>query len=191
MTRLRITFFNSSNRLFLSILGLFAILFAGCSNVEIENSAGYTITVQVDEKQYEVEPYTFKGITLERGQHNLLIKDVTGRVIRDTVIDVEETGLITYPGNEYVLFTVLYGTPNDRSALLQEEWVEIHGSRYFGDFTIYNEKVPYIEKKWDYGVLEPFPDSKQLLAMKDFVIVSKLFHVDDFRVYYREQSGMD
>ena len=161
---------------------------SACGNVTIDNQANFSVSVEVGEDVFEVPAGGRTNASIGEGEHALKISDVTGKVLADTTIRVRDGGLINAGGGEYVGWRLLYGMQKDRETLLKEEWVELDSTEYFGDFKLLGPKDFYVEKFWDHGLDERFPDSKSLLLSSDFSIETKLFRESDFETAYQNMA---
>ncbi len=173
---------KSSILLYLSLISL-STLFSTCGtgNVDLDNAGGQPYEVIVGNQSYMMAPHEYKSITLEKGTHTLVIKNELGEVVSDTLIQVIEGGLINTARANYYIWTDLYGDPSLKEEKLDEDWTEIEDQTFFGEFYPLESDKLYIEKRWDYGLQEAFPEDLLgwKLARDKYLIKSKVFRSQD------------
>jgi hypothetical protein len=176
------------NLSFLLLAGL-SLLGLGCSkgNVDLDNGGSQTLSVVIDQVSYVLPPRTGQLIELAPGPHTLEIRDSSGKTMDQTSFRIAEGGLINAARSPYIIWTDLYGDPALRATKLREEWIEIGKNSYFGEFERLDPEQYYVEKKWDYGLTEPFPDD--LLGWEvtrdKWIVKKKLFREPDMVAAYQ------
>lgn len=166
-----------------------ALFLSACGNVEVDNAAPQSVTLQVGEHTLDLAPGAREQIKLPSGDHALRISTKAGEALADTTIRVREGGLINAGGTHYLIWRDLYGLQKNRGTLLNEEWVEMDSVEYFGDFKQIGPEQVYVESTWTYGLNESFPVSKNLMIFKDFVLESKVFRQSEFVTEYNQRVG--
>ncbi|MEL6133071.1 MAG: hypothetical protein AAFR59_06860, partial [Bacteroidota bacterium] len=169
---------------FSSLILLLTLSLFGCSsgNVDLDNAGDQDLTVQIDELVFKVPAGSYKLITLDPGRHSLTIKDKAGNVLDDQkTFTLIEGGLINLAKSDYIIWTELYGDMELRKTKLNEEWFKVgEESPIYGEFEQLRdtdiERI-YVEKRWDFGLSESFPETlTQFSPIEEkFVIRKKLF----------------
>ncbi|MEZ4775392.1 MAG: hypothetical protein R3D00_19565 [Bacteroidia bacterium] len=155
----------------------------GCNrgNIDMDNAGKEPIEVTIDAISYTMAPGQYQRIRLEKGRHLLKIKRKDATEAEETDFRVVEGGLLNLANSNYLIWTDLYGDPMLRESKLEEEWIEIDGHDYRGEFEKLDPTVYYIEKKWDYGLGEDFPDDLLGWEMgnEKYIIKRKLFRQEE------------
>lgn len=168
---------------------LVAVFLFACNegNVDLDNAGNDTRLVQIDGVLFELEAKESKLIKLDRGLHSILIQDADGKTLQESNFQVDHGGLINLSESEYLIWTDLYGNKELRKTKLKEDWVEIGGQEFYGDFFRLPKDQIYVEKRWDYGLTEEFPED--LLGWQPtrekYIIKSKLFRKEGLIEVYR------
>lgn len=163
---------------------------SGCgSNVVLDNPGeeGAVFTFDGGDA-YTLLPGESKEISLSEGNHKVVVKRDKSGVSADTSFSVKEGGIVHSGWSNYIVWRQLYGVQTDRKSLLNEDWIMIDSTRYFGDIKVYPSNVVYIEQNWTLGIDEALPESQALYVTKDFEVESKIFREQDFTKIYREMS---
>lgn len=174
--------------LYLLVITLF---FAACSdhNVMLDNPRDTAVTFTFDAgESIELEAGGNKAITLEAGNHRVVVKAQDGTQLGDTTFKLREGGLVHSGSSNYVVWRQLYGLQSERETLLNEHWVEFDSIRAKGDLKIYQSNWLFIEKNWEKGLDEELPGSTTLYITKDYVIESKIFRSKEFIETYRNMA---
>jgi hypothetical protein len=171
-------------------VALLALLAAGCGgNVTLDNARPVAVTITFDGSDaHELAPGEQKVVSLSAGSHALVVKDAQGTVLGDTAIQVKEGGLVHAGGDNYVVWRQLYGLQTERKTLLNEDWVMLDSTKFFGDIKVYGPDVLYLEKSWDLGLEEPMPEATAMYITKDYQVESKVFRGTDFVKTYRQMA---
>jgi len=84
-------------------------------------------------------------------------------------------------GAQYYIWTDLYGDPSLKEQKLNQVWTEIGDQTFFGEFYPLETDKLYIEKRWDYGLSEAFPEDLLgwKLSREKYLIKSKVFRTED------------
>ena len=165
------------------VVGWFLIAIPGCDqgNIDLDNSGDEPLTVIIDELQYDLAPGEYQRIKLEKGRHILTIVDKDGKTQEEETFRVVAGGLINVAKGNYLVWTDLYGDPNLRKEKLKEDWIDIGDQSFFGEFETLPTDEYYIEKKWDYGLSENFPDDLLgwEMGVEKYIIKRKLFREEE------------
>ena len=165
------------------------MLVLGCGgNIVLDNPGNDAVVFTFDEKdKFEVPAHGMQTISLEAGDHKVVVKSMVGAVLADTSFRLAEgrEGLVHSGASEYLVWRQLYGLQKDRKTLLNERWVEFDSIKAFGDIKVYPESWLFIEKSWDLGLADDLPESKNLYITKDFEIESKIFRAKEFVKTYK------
>ncbi|MDX1908163.1 MAG: hypothetical protein SF053_14095 [Bacteroidia bacterium] len=171
-------------------LVVLAAWMSGCSspNVYMDNDSNQTVVVAVDELSFKMPPRSFHELKLDAGRHQLIVKDSANKVLDETTFTVIEGGLLNIGKSDYYIWTDLYGDAALDSLKLKEDFLEIGEVSLFGDFQKVDPSLYYVEKTWDYGLGEEFPED--LLGWnisKDrWIIKRKIFRAQDLiKAYYQ------
>jgi hypothetical protein len=169
---------------------LLALLLTGCGkgNIALDNSGKESVSFTIDKVEYSVAAGSTEFISLDPGKHTFTVNKGT---LKDVPFEVKESGLLHDGTSKYVTWKILYGLEKFRKSELKEDTLEVDSLLFFGDFTLYPDSQFYIEGKWDYGVNEPLPESKDLYVNSDFLIKTKLFRKEDFIATYKKLSGVE
>ena len=173
---------KSSLFLIVTLLSLSSLLSTcGGGNVDIDNSGEIPLEVIIGNETHHMPPNTIKSIDLERGNYSIVVRDTEGQILSDTLFQVMEGGLINLAQGEYYIWTDLYGDPALKEDKLDEDWTEIGDQTFFGEFYPLESSKLYIEKRWDYGLQENFPEDLLgwKLAQEKYLIKSKVFRSED------------
>ena len=173
---------KSSVLIYVTLISLSALLnTCGGGNIDLDNSGDTPYEVVIGNESYIMAPHSYKSIALESGPHTLIIKNEIGDVVADTLIQVIEGGLINIARADYYIWTDLYGDPSLKEDKLDEDWTEIGDQTFFGEFYPLESNKLYIEKRWDYGLQEAFPEDLLgwKLARDKYLIKSKVFRSQD------------
>ncbi len=149
-------------------------------NVDLDNAGTDPLVVMIDNVVYNMPPESYKRISLSKGAHSILIKNAAGEVIQDTSFAVLEGGLINLTGAEYYIWTDLYGDPQLKEEKLDQDWKTIGDKDYYGEFYEVERDI-YVEKRWDFGLGEKFPEDLLgwNLTTEKYLIKSKIFRTHD------------
>ncbi|GAB4415050.1 MAG: hypothetical protein OHK0039_23390 [Bacteroidia bacterium] len=147
----------------------------------MDNNGDQPLIVTIDELTYRMQPHAYQRIELEAGTHVLTIKEEAGRVIDTDTFQVIEGGLLNLAKTNYLIWVDLYGDPELRKTILQEDWIEIGNQSYFGQFEPVDVGAYYVESKWDYGLDEDFPEDLLgwEISREKWIIKRKLFREDE------------
>ena len=161
------------------IFGWIMIAIPGCDqgNIDLDNSGDVPLFVTIDELEYKLAPGQYQQIKLEKGRHVIIIKDKEGKTLDEETFRVVTGGIINVAKANYLIWTDLYGDPKLRKQKLKEDWLDIGDQSFFGEFEQLPTDVFYIEKEWDYGLGEDFPDDLLGWEMgkEKYIIKRKLF----------------
>lgn len=167
----------------LLLLGSLILITLGCNqgNIDLDNAGENKLEVVIDELTIEMEAGQFQRMKLDKGRHTLTIKDAEGKVLEETTFRVVEGGLLNIAKSNYLIWTDLYGDPVLRESKLNEDWIEIGDQSFKGEFEKLDPGEIYVEKKWDYGLGEEFPDDLLGWEMgkEKYIIKRKLFREKD------------
>lgn len=171
---------------------LFLILLTGCGgNILLDNPRDTAVTFVFDgSTHHDVPAQSHTSISLEAGQHQVEVRDVSGSVLADTTfkLKADAEGLVHSGATNYLVWRQLYGLQKDRKTLLNERWVEFDSIRAFGDLKVYPKSWLFVEKSWDLSLEDELPTSKTLYMTDDFSIESKLFRTPEFISTYKNMS---
>ena len=166
------------------LLAVGILLSWGCNqgNIDLDNDGDAPLIVVIDELSFQMESRSYKSIELAKGAHNLTLKDSTGKVLDEFTFRVLEGGLINLAKSEYLIWVDLYGDPNLRDTELKEDWITMGDNSFFGQFEQLDPSILYVEKKWDFGLSESFPNDLLGWQMTEerWIIKRKLFRKSDF-----------
>ena len=172
------------------VLPILLLLAVGCQtgNVELDNGGDAILQVTVDELTYRMGPADYRQIRLEAGVHSIIIQDVDGKTLEEGTFEVIEGGLINVAKSTYYIWVDLYGDAAQRKAQLNEQWLDIGNESFYGEFEVIEPDRLYVEKKWDYGLSDDFPDDVYGWKMTDqkWVIKRKLFREAELLNAYKE-----
>jgi hypothetical protein len=162
----------------------------GCgSNVVLDNPRPEVVVFAIDgTDEHEVGPRERKEISLSEGQHKLVVRAGKGDIVGDTSFTIKEGGIIHSGVSSYIVWRQLYGLQDDRKSLLNEDWVMVDSTKFYGDFKIYPRNYLYIEKNWTLGLEEEMPETQVLYVTKDYKVESKVFREADFVETYRKMA---
>jgi hypothetical protein len=166
------------------------LLLLGCDqgNIEMDNAGEEDLRVVIDELAYSMPAGSFQRIDLESGLHTLTIKGEDGKILDEQTFSVVEGGLLNLAKSTYYIWVDLYGEASLRDEVLSETWIEIGNESFFGEF----ERVPaeklYVERKWDFGLEEPFPDDLYgwKITQDKWIIRRKLFREQELIQAYKD-----
>ncbi|MEM7656833.1 MAG: hypothetical protein AAF399_11945 [Bacteroidota bacterium] len=170
------------------LLAVSALLVFGCNqgNIDLDNDGPDRLTVVIDELTYSLEARAYQKIQLEKGVHTITIKDDEGKELENSTFRVYEGGLLNLAKSNYLIWVDLYGDPSLRDRELEEDWITIGDKSFFGQFEQLDPGEIYIEKKWDYGLSDGFPDDLLGWQMTEerWIIKRKLFRQQGFMDAY-------
>lgn len=145
-------------------LGLFAIftwlslLACNQGNIEMDNAGEQPLRVVIDELAYQMPAGSFKRVELEAGRHTVTIENTEGKILDEGEFTVVEGGLLNLARTPYYIWVDLYGEASLREDKLKETWIEIGNESFFGEFEKISPENLYVERRWDFGLDEEFPD---------------------------------
>jgi|GEM_PF-1592796 len=186
--------FNISALKPLSWIGISLLLFlVGCQdgNINLDNASLKSLSVKIDETEYDAPAGSLQRISVEKGNHTIVISDSTGKVIEEGTFDVEKAGLLNVGKTAHLIWKDLYGEQAFRDSQLEEKDLEVQEQIFFGDFTLIDSTVIYTEKEWDYDVDEDFPYSQMKLLLspqKKYIVRQKMFRFSDFVAEYIKRA---
>jgi hypothetical protein len=171
-------------------IGLALVMLSGCgSNVVLDNPSDEGAVFTFDgADEYVLNPGERKEVSLSAGSHKVVVKRDKAGVVADTTFSLKEGGLVHSSASDYIVWRQLYGVQSDRKSLLNEDWVMVDSTRFFGDIKVYPRNVVFIEQNWTIGIDQAMPESQALYVTKDFQVESKIFAAPDFVKTYREMS---
>lgn len=167
----------------------------GCSqgNVEMDNYGEEHLKVILDGTVHDMLPHSYQKLQLEKGTHTLVVQNLDGKTLDETTFQVVEGGLLNLAKTNYLIWTDLYGDPSLRKTKLSEDWMDIGKQSFFGEFEKLEIDQIYIEKKWDYGLEEDFPDDLMgwQMAKEKWILKRKLFReealIDSYNAMVEEK----
>ncbi|MEM6631603.1 MAG: hypothetical protein AAF694_18120 [Bacteroidota bacterium] len=173
---------KSSLFLIVTLFSLSSLLSTcGGGNVDLDNSGGVPLEVIIGNETHLMGPNSYKSISLEQGAYDIIVRDQEGTILADTAFQVMEGGLINLAQGQYYIWTDLYGDPALKEKKLDEDWTEIGDQTFYGEFYPLETNKLYVEKRWDYGLQENFPEDLLgwKLAQEKYLIKSKVFRSED------------
>ena len=171
---------------------IFVILLylTGCGySIEIDNATSSASDIRIDDKTYVLQPGETQSIRLQEGKHTIGIQNPNAPS-GDTIFSVEITSdaMIQIPGGRYWIWKDVYGDQTLRDSLLNSQWQVLDSTRYNIDIELLDTLQWVHIRRWDYGLLEQFPQ-KILLGQTDKAeIKRKLIRINDFAEAYKKQS---
>lgn len=171
------------------ITTLIGLSLLGCNqgNIEMDNAGGEDLVVIIDELAYQVPAGAFERIDLEAGTHRIIIKSAEDKELDRAEFEVIEGGLLNLAKSPYYIWVDLYGEAELRKEKLKEEWIDIGNESFFGEFDKLPADVVFIEKKWNFGLDEDFPDDLYgwKMAQDKWIIKRKLFREEGLIQAYK------
>ncbi|MEM7368244.1 MAG: hypothetical protein AAF587_06545 [Bacteroidota bacterium] len=171
------------------LLILATLAWGGCNqgNIDMDNSSDQDLIVNIDELSYNMKAGQYTRIQLDKGVHKLVLQDEEGKVLEEESFRVYEGGLLNLGKNNYLIWVDLYGDPELRKSKLEEDWLDIEGDSYFGQFERLDPSKIYVERKWDYGLDDAFPDDLLgwQMTQERWIIKRKLFRESEFIEAYK------
>ena len=172
------------NRLPWLLLLLGALAWGGCNqgNIDMDNASDQDLIVQIDELRIEMNKGAYTRIQLDEGMHKIIVQDAGGKVLEESSFRVYEGGLLNLGKTNYLIWVDLYGDPELRKSKLEEDWLDIGKQSFFGQFERVDPSKLYVERKWDYGLDEAFPDDLLgwQMTQERWIIKRKLFRETEF-----------
>jgi len=169
--------------LFLLALGLGA-----CSqSVEVDNPSTQILKFNIGENKIELEPGETKSISVSKGQQVIEIKDAQDSLWLQTTASIQEEGLIAPPGNWYLIWTDLYGDQTDRKSILSEKEIVLDSIKYSIDVLFVDSIGGFLPKKWDYSLIQSFPETLPLRGDQKSEKKSKIFKIENFKEAYEKR----
>lgn len=174
---------------FLFSLLIISILLFGCEtekNVEIvvDNPSELDFSFSLKEEAYTVSALSKTTLKLKEGVYFLWIQNEIGDTLLNDSIYIFSNGLLNPTKSTYVVWNDLYLENFDeyeqiaRSALNIQDSIFINDKEYNDvDFDVYENQV-FIEKTWDFGVFEDWPEEIDLYS-KSTVKKSKIYRLAD------------
>jgi len=149
-------------------------------NIDLDNAGDEPLEVIIDNVVYRMPSQTYKRISLDKGAHSITVKNSSGEVQIDSTFNVSEGGLLNVAKADYYIWTDLYGDPSLRDEKLDQDWKTIGDRDYYGEFYPVENNI-YVEKRWDFGLNESFPENLLgwNLSNEKYLIKSKIFRTDD------------
>lgn len=167
---------------FSSILLLIPTLwlsFFSCNqgNVELDNAGEKPLVVKIDELSHRLAAGEYKLIQLEKGRHTIAVADEAGEKMTETTFSVDKGGLLNVAAASYYIWTDLYGNTANKEKHLNEAWLKIGEDEIYGEFTQLSKEQIYVEKAWDFGLQEDFPEYRMGVELTDdkYILESKLY----------------
>ena len=153
--------------------------FFGCQNgnVILDNAAGTSIALTVDDEKYFVEAGGRQKIQLDPGVHLLKIRGKDAEALEEVSFTVDEGGVLNLALSDYYIWTDLYGDPKLKALHLNQTDFVIDKKKYYGQFVRLKSDDRYIEKIWDYNLDENFPSDiiGYEFTEEKYIIKSKIF----------------
>lgn len=169
------------------MVGMLALVGCTQGNVELDNAGEESLRAIIDELPYQMSGGTFQRISLEPGLHSLVVQDMQGEIKGETTFQVTEGGLINLAKKPYYIWVDLYGDTTLRSTQLKEDWVTIGNESFYGQFEPVDTAVYYVERRWDYGLDESFPNDLYgwKITQEKWIIKRKLFRQEGLVKSYK------
>lgn len=172
----------------LALAVLTVVLMSSCSfsqKVEMDNPTPETITVTIDgKKEYTLSPMEMIEIEgLKKGSHTMQVAGGS-----ELKFELKGRSLLNPTLSTYVLMEEEYAIGGNIT-LDEEEYVtlDINGEEYWGRNLEVVENAPCITiDDVNFGVLSPFKDEINT-SKSGTVIMKKIFRLDDFLKYYKEE----
>lgn len=165
---------------------LILLTFFACSkkgNVYLDNSSTVSIEADIDGIRYNISAGESRNIDIKAGVHKISAKSVDGKWLKDTTFQVQKGGIVNLNQGKYTIWRELYGEDSLRKTKLKNEWVTFGNLPLLGDFTRYDSSLIFIEKAWDYDLVEAFPDEKMGFSAptnkEKFIIKAKVYREAD------------
>lgn len=173
----------------MACLSLLWLSSCGGGNVVLDNPRTEAVVFSFDGKDdHAVGANAFSTISLDAGQHSLIVKSNNGASLAEGSFSVKEGGLVHSGASNYIVWRQLYGLQNDRKSLLNEDWAMVDSTKFYGDFKVHPDSILFIEKNWNLGLEEKLPETQTLYVTKDYKVESKLFRQADFVATYRAMA---
>lgn len=172
------------------VLPLCFLLACSSGNIDIDNAGTEALKVTLDGQLLLLKAGDRKNIKLEPGLHSIQVADIKNEVLKDTVFQLMEGGLINLAGGEYLIWKDVFSpaaTLAYRKEALDPQKLKIDRRVYEIDYEMLPENRLFIEKKWDYGLTESFPKKVygwEIDKDKKYMIKTKLVRLDEFEEVY-------
>jgi hypothetical protein len=171
------------------VFGLIWLLLLGCNqgNIEMDNAGEDDLRVVIDELAYTVSAGDFEQIELTQGTHTITIQGNDGKILDEGTFTVVEGGLLNLAKRTYYIWVDLYGEASLRDEVLSEEWIEIGNESFFGEFEELPSDKLFVERKWDFGLHEDFPNDLYgwKITQEKWLIRRKLFREEGLIEAYK------
>ncbi len=146
----------------------------------IDNPTSEKISVQIDDKKYDIEARSFKTIELEKGEHVLNGK-------HKFTYNFIHHGVLNPTRSTYYLYKRFYGSVAKKDSIFQNASVlKIADKEYRFTDTISD----YFIQDFYYNLNENFPDWTN--SKKDSLKIdsrTKIFRKKDFEAFYKKEAG--
>lgn len=183
-------------RILLPAALLAAFLLSSCTSrveVQLDNPTETPLTVILNEEEYVLDPMTVQTVEAVKGE-NTLAASRDGEPVFDGTVEVTGEGLLNPIGAIYVQWNDLYLQDLSEAERYMDnldvsDEVEVNGMIYEDvDFDLYD--ATFIEKTWDYGLDEGWPD--EVSVSGGFAIKGKLYRIPDLEdAFYMDWEDDD
>lgn len=180
------------NRLILALCALW--VFAGCEDriaVVIDNPESFPIRVQVDGQKIELAPYSLHTLELPPGRHEVITHQGEKLLVRGDFI-VAQTGLLNATRSWYVRLRDVYFLPDvwksAPTGVLDTVAIRLYNQSFVGDLKVFSDEELFLPQDWNQQPNEALPDPAAIKIRRNpgYVLVSKLYRVEDFLKEYSE-----
>jgi hypothetical protein len=165
---------------------LLSLLAACGGNVEVDNGGNAYLKVYIDAQSYVLEPGMTKALSLDEGLHSIKVMDIKDEVLRDTVFEVSEGGLLNLGRSEYLIWKDVFSPQSTlpyRQELLDSRELVIDKKVFSIEYDTLPRNQLYVEQYWDYGLEESFPEKVygwELDKGEKYMFKTKLVRKDQF-----------
>lgn len=165
------------------------IILASCNSeksfeVTIDNPSEFDFSFSLNKEEYSVNAMTELMLEMNEGMHFFFIQNEMGDTLLNDSIAIFSDGLLNPTKNTYVVWNDLYLEDFEQYDNIAKELLNIKDSILIDDkeyndvdFDVYENQV-FIEKKWDFGVFETWPEEIDLYAQSE-VKKSKIYRLAD------------
>ncbi len=159
--------------------------------VGVDNPRPYAVQVQIDATTLQLEPYTFQTLELAPGRHEVITHRGDQLLVRGDFM-VSQAGMVNATRSWYIRLRDIYFRPDvlkqAPAGKLDTLTIYIYGHPFTGDLKLFSDEDLFIPREWNQQPHEALPDPAQADIRRNpgYLLVSKLYRVEDFLKEYSE-----
>jgi len=150
--------------------------------------------INIDDKEYNLASLETKHLELKTGSHQVLCINSHGDTLLNSLVEINENGLLNTTKSTYVLWTDIFCKEEDydnlKTKLNLKDTVKLEGLEFIDvDFELIDEI--FIPTKWNYSIDEKMPKTVEIKEQENYKIVSKIYTPAEIKEAFNYLGDID